>query len=122
MVLINKYLRCFFRRDSLLDVVREDLPKREVRSDVHVSGRNETVLEVVHSFYVKTRTTLIRMFSVGTWSKDAILNYVETGVEKRTRVRPRPQITTKTESALCIDIATEGEVCRATKSLVVRRR
>src|SRR5690349_2081927 len=38
VVLINENLRRLFRRDRLLNVIGEHLAKREVRSNVHVSG------------------------------------------------------------------------------------
>ena len=44
MVLINEDLRRLFRRNSLLDVVGEDLSESKVRSDVYVGGSSEAIL------------------------------------------------------------------------------
>ena len=83
VVLVYKDLRRFFRRDGLLNVVGEDLTKSEVRRDVHISRGDETVFEVVNAVNVETRSALIRIRSRCFWSKDAILDRIETGVEIR---------------------------------------
>src|SRR4029453_9442401 len=78
----DEYLRRLFRRDGLLNVVREDLAKRQVRCDVDVGRSGESVLEVVHTFDVKTRATLIGVLGVRTGTKDSILYRVKTGIKK----------------------------------------
>src|SRR5689334_12119478 len=122
VVLVDENLRRLFRRDRLLNVIGEHLAKREVRSDVHVSGGGETVFEVVHALDVETRTALVRMRGVFMWSKDAILDGVETGVEKRARVRARAQVAADAEAARSVDVAAKGEIGRAAEGLVVRCR
>src|SRR6185503_3653706 len=77
VVLVYKDLRCFFRRNGLLNVVGEDLTKSQVRRDVHVGSGDETVLEVVNAVNVETRSALIGIRGRSFWSKDAILDGVE---------------------------------------------
>src|SRR5690349_10507235 len=54
------------------------------------------------------------------WSKDAILDGVETGVEKRARVRARAQVAAEAEAARCVEVAAKREVGGAAERLVVR--
>src|SRR6185503_18853876 len=86
VISVDEDLRSLFRRDRLLNVVGEDLAKREVRSDVDVSNGDEAVLEVMNAIDVKTRTALIRMSVVSLRTKDSILHSIETDIEIRTRV------------------------------------
>src|SRR6185436_20028295 len=53
VILIYENLRSLFRRDRLLNVVREHLPEGEVRSDVNVGDGNETVFEIMDAVDVK---------------------------------------------------------------------
>ena len=122
MVLVYENLRRLFRRDCLLNVVGEDLPKRQVRSDVHVSRRDETVLEIVNAFDVEARPALIGILRRCFWSKDAILDGVEPGDEIRTRVGARAEVAAEAEASLRVDVAAEREVGGAAERLIVSSR
>ena len=110
VILVDENLRSLFRRDCLLNVVGEHLPEREVRSDVDVGDGDETVFEIVHAVDVKTRAALIRMSCVSGWSKDSILDGIESEVEIRARVGARAQVAAKSESARSVDVAAESEI------------
>src|SRR5882672_10344989 len=88
-ILIYENLGALFRRDSLLNTVGKHLAIRQVRSYVHVSRCNEAVGEIVDAFHVKTRPTLIRMSGICFMSQHPILNDIEPGIQKRTRIGPR---------------------------------
>src|SRR5262249_12173816 len=121
-IFVDEDLRSLFRRDCLLNVVREDLPESEVRSDVNVSDSDEAVLEIMNAVDIKTRPALIRMLGVSRWSKDSILDRVETDVEIRARVRAYTQIAAKAEAPRSVDVAAKREVSGAAEGLIIRRR
>src|SRR6185436_12277072 len=77
VILVYENLRSLFRRDRLLNVVREHLPKGEIRSDVDVGDGDETVFEIMDTVDIETRAALIGMSRVSRWSKGAIFDCVE---------------------------------------------
>src|SRR5215212_306925 len=110
VILVYKNLRRLFRRDSLLNVVGEHLPEGEIGSYVDVRRGDEAVLEIMHSFNIQTRSTLIGVSIISGRTKDPILDGVESKGEVRPRVGACAQVGAKSQSSLCVDVVAKSEI------------
>src|ERR1044071_4994554 len=91
-VFVDENLRALFRRDGLLNRIREDLTEGQVRRDVDVGGGEKAVREIMHAFHVKAGPALIRVVRTLFRAEDAILDGVETEVEIGARIGARPHV------------------------------
>src|SRR5258707_12918043 len=119
IILVDENLRTFFRRNRLLNRVRENLPEGKAGCDIHVGCCQEPVRKVVDRVDIKAGSALVRMFCILSRSEDAIEHSIETHVEERSRVGARSQIAADANASRRKQITAQSKIRRASQRLIV---